>query len=619
MERGTTTTWRSYILDGFILVVLVACVYGRTLGNDFLFNWDDNLYVLNNPAVRGLSWAHLRSAFSFGSIGQYNPLSILSFVFDYTLWGLNPAGFHLTSIVIHAANGLLVYRLLRRWFDDRLPALVGAALFLIHPVQVESVAWISERKGLLSVFFCLLAWGWYDRYRAAAPGRGRLAYAASVIAYILSLLAKTVSVVLPVVLILYDHCFPAPDRKRRFLDKLPFVLAAALFSWIEMYSELPTNGGARVGYHGGSPLATFYTMLPVFCRYLRLLVWPSGLSVEHWPPVHRFPDATVVGAALILLCVAAGTAWLYRTDRRLGFWGIFFWVGLLPVSQIVPIFLLMYEHYLYLPMVGVAALAGAGAAYLRGRLGASRSVMLYAFIVLWLLALSVVSWQRAGVWRDSLTLFSDAARKDPEGFRAWWVLGGAYARAGRTDAAIGAYERSLALKPDSTDVLWSLGDLCTRAGELDKGYRALRRLLAINPTYVMGWATLGDNYFVRGEYAEAEKAYRRAAVLQPDALPVTVALGRVALVTGRLDEARALLGQVEAKRGNDPECAYLLAGVEARSGHLDAALWWLDKAFASGFADYDRASTDKTLSPLWNDPRFNYLLLKYFPAQAGSK
>ncbi len=610
---GLSANNRKHLLDCVLLTLAALLVYGRLVGADFQASWDDNVYILNNGVVHGFSWEHIRSAFCIGTgnIGQYNPLALLSFMLDYTFWGLNPGGYHLTNIIIHLLNGLLVYRLITKLHGDRLVSLAAAALFLLHPVQVESVAWISERKGLLSLFFMLIAWERYLVYRAAATDKRGLAYGLSLLCFLLSLLAKTASVVLPVILLSYDWCFASKDKRVFFRDKVPFVVVAVIFAAIEIYAEQPDKGGSLAGYHGGSPLATFFTMLPVFCRYLRLLVWPAGLNIEHWPSVHRAFDLEVAGAILLLAVIFAAGVFLFRRERRLGFWFLFFWVGLLPVSQIVPLFLLMYEHYLYLPIIGFAALAGSGVAFVRSRV--PYPLVITVLLAFWIAALSEVSFQRTAVWRNSLSLFTDSATKSPGAFRVWWVLGGIYRLSGDFPAAQRSYEKSLELNPKSTDVLWELGNMHAERGEFDKGFHYLDRLHAINPTYVKGWDTHGDIHRDRREYAEAEEAYLRVMELQPDAVEVDVSLAALYRLWGRLNQARFFYDQAEQHGGNDPINAYRMACVAAMDGREADALKCLEKALQRGYRDYHELATTPELSKLWQSSRFNYLLLQYFP------
>jgi Tfp pilus assembly protein PilF len=593
-------------LDMLLLVILVLVIYGRTLGYDFQSNFDDNWYILYNDAVKGISWGNLRSAFTGFYVSHYLPLTIVSFMLDYTLWGGAPSGFHLTNLVIHAVNGLLIYRLFRQWYGDRLFALTGAAIFLIHPVQVETVAWISQRKSLLSMLFFLLAWEGYRLYRAAEPGRARFPYALSVISYACSLLAKVMTVVFPPILVAYDHCFHTQQRRSWLKDKTPFFLLAAAIVCINIYSESAEKGVG--GYQGGSPWATFLTMLPVFCRYLGMLVWPTGLSAIYAPTIHRTVDAGVLAAAIVLIAVAVLAVLMYRRDRRLGFWVFFFWIGLLPVANIIPMIFLMQDHYLYLPMMGVAALTGSASVWLRERLCAERRNLLYLLLGLPLLVLSVSSMLRLSVWKNDLALWSDAVVKEPCSYKAWECYGDVLRFSGQIAASRSAYECSLKLDPDRADILASLGDLYTEEGELDKGLTLLLKLIELKPTYVTGWASLGNNYLKRGKYVEAEKAYKRAQSLQPESWQVLMLMGNLARIQGHHEQARDYYGQVESRVENNADNAYNLACVESVTGNLDAALAWLEKALQRGYGDYDKLLTDKQLSPLWNHPGFKNIL-----------
>jgi cytochrome c-type biogenesis protein CcmH/NrfG len=603
----------SYLLDAFILLFVVAVVYGRLLGYDFIINGDDNLYVLDNPTIRGFSWGHIRDAFRPGTIGQYNPLALLSFMVDFELWGINPTGYHLTNILVHVANGLLIYHLLMRLYGERLLCLVASILFLFHPVQLESVAWVSERKGLLSMFFMLVSWEWYLSYRESTDRRMQLYFILSLSSFVLSLLAKPMSVVFPLLILLFDLSFPVSAKRARILDKLPYFLVAAIFAAIVMYSEMPQNGGGRVEYYGGSALATFLTMLPVFCKYIWMLLWPADLSMEYAPAIYRSISISVIMAALVLAGIAYGGVQLFRADRRLGFWLVLFWFALLPVSQIVPLSVIMFDHYLYLPIMGAAVLAGSGLLCLRTRVGSIYLRPLYAMVLLWLMALTVATYQRVEVWRNYWTLLDDLVAKTPDSDKVRILYGDAYQRAGNMKVAVRGFEEALKINPSSTDSMWRLGNLYTENGELEKGRKFLAKLLAIDTKNVNGWATLGDNYRKEGNYSEAEKAYGKALSLQPDAEHVIISLGKLAVLQKNFEQGRKFYNQIEAKGLSNPDNAYLMACLEALSGRRDESLAWFEKALQRGYRDYNTISTNKEMSELWNNPRFMFLLTQYFP------
>jgi cytochrome c-type biogenesis protein CcmH/NrfG len=606
-------TYHYYLLDSFVLLLVVAAVYGRVLGYDFMINGDDNLYVVNNPTIRGFSWGHVKAAFGPSNIGQYNPLALLSFMVDFKFWGFDPTGYHLTNIVIHAANGLLVYHLLMRLYSDRLLSLVASALFLFHPVQVESVAWVSERKGLLSAFFMLLSWESYVSYCEPNDKKKILFYLVSLFTFLLSLLAKPMTVIFPMMLIVFDFSFSISERRVRILEKIPYFVAAAVFSGIVMYCEMPQHGGTRVDYHGGSGWATFLTMLPVFCRYFGMLVWPANLSVDYVATIHNTVDVTVILAALLLAAIVIAGIKLFKTDRRMAFWLILFWLALLPVSQIVPLATMMFDHYLYLPVLGVGVLTGSLAVYIRDRSEKKRVRILYSAVFLWLIILGVSSFQRARVWQNYWTLLADFVEKSPGSVNTWIIYGEVYQRAGNLPEAVKGYEYGLKIDPFSTESMWRLGNLYTENGELEKGKEFLTKLLAINSKHIKGLATLGDNYLKHGNFSEADKAYRRALSLQPEAEPVIISLGKLAVLQKNFEQGRNLYNQIEAKGFSDPDNAYRMACLEALSGRPDESLAWFEKALLRGFRDYDTIRTNKEMSELWNNPRFMFLLTQYFP------
>lgn len=612
MNKPNPVNNRYQRIDGLLLVALVVAIYARTLGHQFQMSWDDNWYIVYNESIQGFSWQNLKTIFSTVYQANYAPLQMLSYMLDCSLWGLSPGGFALTNFIFHALNGLLLYRMLYSLHGERLLALVAAAFFLVHPLQVESVAWISCRKNVLSLFFFLLSWEGYRRYRLALAGQGRTAYWGSVAAFLLSLMAKSTTLVLPVILMLYDYCFTEAGQRLWLKDKLPYIVAALVFALISMhFQHTDFQGGIRVPWHGGSPLATFFTMMPVFCLYLWRLVWPAGLNAIYDVPVHISLDGAVLVSGLVLAMVAWGGFRLFRLDRRLGFWFLFFWTGLLPFAQIVPIQWLITDRYINVSIIGAAALAGAGAVYLRNRFGEGGARLWYAVLVLWVAALSVVSFLRVGVWRDSVSLWSDAMARQPDSDKGWAVLGDAYLGAGAPDAARKAFESGLRINPANVEILHGLGDLYTQAGQLEQGYQLLRRLLALRPDYVVGWASLGANYLKRGNVDEAERAYRKALSLQPDAWQVMILLGNLELQRGRATESAANYRQVEAMGRGNVGTAYGLTCAEALAGNVDAALAWLEKALQRGYGHGRFLADDEQLSALWHDPRFHYLLQRY--------
>jgi tetratricopeptide (TPR) repeat protein len=595
------------------LALSVALVYGRILGHDFLLTWDDRLYVVHNEAVQGFSLDHLRTLFTTFYVGNYAPVQMLSYMLDYRIWGLAAGGFLLTNLLLHLTNGLLFFQLLYRLYRDRLLATVATALFLLHPVQVETVAWVSQRKNLLAMLFFLLAWECYNRYRSAAGSSGRGAYVGSVVFMALAVLSKSVAVIFPAVILAYDVCMPSDRNPKRIVDKIPHLALALAGIGIALLSQTPATdnwgvaaGGGIAGYHGGSPLATLFTMLTVGCRYLVLLLWPTGLSAAYDPEIHRSVDPAVLGAALALGLLAFAAFRLYRADRRLGFWPLYIVIAFAPVAQIVPLITLMNDRYLYFPMLGIAALAGAGVSQLSARNIPVNRALQTLLIAAPLLALAVISFFRAGVWRDDITFGRDTVARCPTSVTAWEGLGEAYYFSGQPLQAEAkqAFQQALALSPTSIITLYNLGVLSVETGDDTRGYELLRQVTALNSRHAAAWSYLGDILLRRQLFDQAEQAYAASLASQPDLRRSLEGMGNLAMVRGDMNLARASYLAIDATGEGNPEVAFRLACIEARADQRDASLQWLEQAHRRGWSDCDRLRRAGEFAALQSDPRF---------------
>jgi len=615
-------TCRPHLLFVLLLVITTFAVYGRILNHEFLSNWDDNRYILENPDVQGFSWQHLKVLFSRYYVGNYAPVHLLSYTIDHALWGLRPGAFLFTNLLLHTINGLLLYRLFTRLLDDRLAAWFGAALFLLHPVQVETVAWISQRKNLLAMLFFLLAWEFYLAYRDGGKTRGRLYYALSLMALLLALLSKSVAVVFPLAMLLFDHCYPSASGKPRFLDKGPYLLISVAVAVLAVLSQTPDYtewgaGGGRAPYHGGSAMATFLTMSTVFCSYLRIIVLPFNLSALYDPVIHKSVDPAVLAAFLFLGGIAYLIYRLYRHDRCIVFWPLFAILALLPVAQIVPLVTLMNDRYLYFPLIGVAALMAYGCRQIGLRCLAHPLLVPTAMGIL-LFSYAVISVQRCGIWRDASTLWSDTVRKSPNSSVAWEALAEArhYTSNPRFEEAITAYRRAIELNPNGDISRYNLGVAYIELNDFVNGDKVLQELLRRSPNNVMGWAAYGDSALRQLDFGEAEKRYKKAMELQPEAVQVHRKIGNLMVVTGRFAEARSSFLRIEALQGeNDPLNAYELARIESLMGDTGASLRWLERALQRGYYDFAGILADEELTPVMSDGRFADLVSKYFPKQ----
>lgn len=464
-----------------VLLILGAtlAVYSGAFGNDFLVNWDDPTYVSANPDVQSFTLENLRKIFTSFYAGNYAPLQMLSYMFDYQLWGANPFGFILVNVLLHGLNGILFYLLLGRLGLTSGWALLAALLFVVHPVQVESVAWISQRKNLLAMTFFLAAFWQYQAFSRYREKRW-IHYAATNFCFVLALLTKSVVVVFPVVLLVYDVTLRQERGRLQTIlaEKVPFVLLAAGASWLTLISQ----GEAIVkGYHGGSAFATMLTMMAVYKDYLVNLFWPLQLSALYLEDFKTGIDAEVLLSAILLAAWFASLL-LFRqgTRRPAMFWLALFALGFVPVSQIIPIMTLMNDRYLYFPMLGFAVYLVLLLQEVAERFRVRASVAL-ALLVACLVLLAPVAWLRAEVWSNSITLWQDTVRKQPQSSWAWSLLGDSQRKGGDYGASIDSYRQALVIDPDYYQYHFELGRVYQHIGEYGLAMLAYRKVLQLNP------------------------------------------------------------------------------------------------------------------------------------------
>lgn len=609
---------RKFNSHAFLLLLLVGTsfsVYAGILGHDFLFNWDDQLYVTQNETVRGFSANHLKTAFSRLYGGNYAPVQIISYMLDYSIWGLNAGGFLLTNAILHALNGLLFYFLVLHLSNRKDWAFLASFLFLIHPVQVESVAWISQRKNLLSMLFFLIAFILYTFRRIEGPNRNKILYAASLTSFALALLAKSAAIILPLVLWLYDICFIDKRCRKGFIaDKMPFLAMAAFFALVTIKGQAPEFDGGRGEHIAGNPLATLLTMLPVLARYLGLLFRPTNLSAVYTPPVKTWIDTEVILSLILLLFLVIAGLLLSRKNRPLFFWYALFFIGLIPVSQVVPLVTLMNDRYLYFPMLGAAAFAGGTAVRILDLAGKRGRIVAIAVISLFLLPLPVLSAKRVAIWENAVTLWSDVTDTIPHSKDAWVALAEAHQEAGRMDKAEASFLRALSIEGmfaepiQERKALNGLSVIRLQSGRFREALPCLLSLTSKYPDYAPGFLNLGYCYYIWRKLPEAEQAYLTALRLEADMPLALVSLGNISLETGKIDNGRKYYMAALVKGGDAAEIHYNLACLETVGNNLDKAVEHLKTAIKLGYAGKERIMQNPELAPLRKLPRFGQIV-----------
>lgn len=521
------STWKHPAVPYLVLLAVTFAVFGHMFTHEFLTNWDDDKYITANPDVIGFSIEHLRNVFTGFYVGNYAPLHILSYMLDVSIWGVNPAGFALTNIILHAGNGCLLYFILLRMNRSRLLAIVAALIFLVHPVQVESVAWFSQRKNLLAMSFFLLSFLSYQLFQERFKQKEYWFYSASLIFFSLSLLTKPVAIAFPLGLVLYDLCFGYRSGFRQKMAViLPFAVLAAAFALLAFVSQ---GSGGRTGYLGGEASIEFINMLPVLTKYLFLLLYPFNLNVIYNTPIKMAMDGEAILGATLLALFLVGWSILYFRRRELFFWLSLSVLMFLPVANIIPQITLMHDRYLYFPMLGIAALAGFAMQGTLERLESTRRIvavtMMCAVIAVW----GFAAQQRVLIWQDAVSLWTDAVAKSPTGswfnFDSNFVTGNlamALARKGNDLEkhglkleAISCYLRALTYDHLEHNALHSMASIAMAAGEINEAFRYAVALTENYSRDDRGFALLALIYGARGEVDKAREFAHKALEIAP--------------------------------------------------------------------------------------------------------
>ena len=493
------------------LAVLAGLVYLNALDNPFVF--DDQRLVMDNPSLRDLSNFVFVLVFE-----RFRPLINLSYALDYQVWGLNPLGYHLTSLGLHMVNVVLLFFLVEAAGAEkgaaRGLAALAAGLFAVHPLMTEAVGYVSGRSEVLCGTFFLAALLAFWR---AFVRRSRWWLGPAVLFWVLALAAKEVAALLPVVLLLADRLLAVDPERRRLrllrvhLPLLVLVVAAAAVRGGAFLLQESANV-PRMGHYA-------LTELGVIWRYLGLLTFPAGQSIVHSVREASGPlDPLFLLAGAGLLGLVA-LAWRVRRRLPLLTLGLSWFLLLLAPSALIPLQQLMAEHRVYLASAGAflaaAALLRAGAARARDRLAAPRWLPAAAAVGL-LLLLSVLTVLRNRVWDDPVTLWRDAVAQAPDVFAAHYALGDAYRQERRCTEAIPHYRRAIQLLPDRLEAQNNLGICLALMRRYSDAEQVFRRVLARDPRFVSAHTNLGLLARLRRRPGEARGHFLRALELDPN-------------------------------------------------------------------------------------------------------
>ena len=517
---------------GLLLVVVTLALYNPVSRNGFV-NFDDDRYVTDNPQVRaGLRSSTISWAFTTLDLANWHPLTWLSHALDCQLFQLNPVGHHYTSLLLHASNALLLFLILQWFTGYTARSLMVAALFAVHPLNVESVAWVAERKNVLCMLFFLLAlaaYGWYVRQPTVAR------YLAVALLFAMGLMSKPMVITLPIVLLLLDYWplgrthFSANVESRdeaspRFaastqpvwrlcLEKVPLLLLSAGSAIVTMLAQ--RAGGAVLTSAERSPLLRLENVIVCYVLYIKKAFWPSHLAALY-PYPHTLPAWQVAASALFLVAVTCAVL-KYREHRYLVV-GWFWYLGtMVPMIGLIQVGnQAMADRYAYLPLIGLFIMIVWAAADCASARQLSANYLATAGLVT-LLALSAVTRIQLSYWHDDFSLWSHALAVTQHNYVAENNLAIALTKQGRLDDAIILFRAASALEPGDAVSQLNLGIYAQQHGDFQQAaarYANVLRLATDAQIRASAYANLGTVYFALRDYPQAQQNFDSATKLK---------------------------------------------------------------------------------------------------------
>ena len=599
MKNNDKTTYnflfnrRQEIIICIFLIVASLVVYWQITNHEFI-NYDDGIYVTENPHVQsGLTFKSIKWAFTTGRAANWHPVTWLSHMLDIELYGLNPMGHHWMNLQIHIINSILLFIVLKMMTGAVWKSAFVAALFALHPLHVESVAWISERKDVLSTFFWILSMWAYVRY-VRQPDKKR--YFLLILFFILGLMAKPMLVTLPFVLLLLDFWplsrFQSSTKGRNDFsckiiaglvwEKFPLFAFSAASCIVTFFVQ--KNSGAVV------PVEIFPLILRIantfisYVSYLEKTLYPQNLTL-----LYPYPNILLLGRAilsgLLLLCISAV---IFMARKRCSYLvtGWLWYIGtLVPVIGLVQVGAQsMADRYTYIPIVGIFIILTWGIADISAR-WPHRKILLLLFSVAALVSISICTWFQTHYWQNSKTIFTHTVNVTNNNSIAHYGLGMAYDQQGKLNKAVSHYNKALKINPNYAQAHHNLGTVLIRQDNMKAAIYHFNRALQLNPNYSKAHYNLAKVYMKLNKIESAIHYFQEALNIDSD---MEIALFNLSWIYATNNKEQFRNGK-EAVSLAEKLCSLqdykyplsldVLAAAYAEIGKFDTAVSTAEKAF----------------------------------------
>ncbi|MCE5324465.1 tetratricopeptide repeat protein [bacterium] len=563
--KPDTTRQTTFIVCA-LLMLLICIVYCRVVGFKFLV-YDDPLYVVNNPRINGLTASNISWAMKGVVNSNWQPTVWLSYMLDSQIGGIDSGLFHLTNLIIHIANTLLLLYLLKRMTGSLWRSAFVAAMFALHPLHVESVAWISERKDVLSTLLWLLTMLAYIRY-TEMPNLRR--YILVFIVFALGLMAKPMLVTLPIILFLLDYWplgrlgiagqnkstkgYRKATLKRLMLEKLPLIAPAIAVGIVTILTQKASGAMQELDkYPFGVRTANAAFS---YVTYLRKMLWPNDLAAFYPHPKDSLPIWQVMACVMLI----AALTWLFARARRYPYmlvgW-LWYLISLAPVIGFIQVGMqAMADRYTYVPMIGIAIIAAWAVpdmVYKNTNPNKSKTAILASTALIAIAAFSVCTYYQIGYWRDDAAVFGHAIKIIPDNYTAHNDLGVALMYRGENQAALEQFREAVRIDPTCMRAQYNIINQLYVMGDVDGAIKQTHALLRSFPHEGRAYLRLGIIYLRQSRLDPAEKNIRQALRESPKDPKVHQAIGMLLLKKGKVDEAIARLNKAAKLSPQDPD------------------------------------------------------------------
>jgi len=513
---------QSHKIALLVIAILGIACYANSLNGDFI--WDDHQLVKDNAYIR--SWSHVGKIFSENiasgsgkTYNSYRPLQMITYIIDYSLWGLDVRGYHLTNTLLHVLAALSIYWLTLLLFKDQFVSCLAALFFVIHPIHTEAVTYISGRAAPLCLLLMLLCFIFYIK---------RILLLA-ILCYAAALLSRENSLILPLLLLLYHYSFKEKIRIKEYLPVAGLAILYMILRVTVLSHLLPhaSSGTTLIERLPGSFAA--------FTNYLRLLVMPFGLHMEYGNPQFSFAHPNVI-FGILLLSVLLIYAFKRRNERIVLFSVSWFFIALLPVLNLYPLIIgYMAEHWLYVPSVGFFLVLAGGLSAMRGQKEMKTFAM--GLIIFLITVYSFATMRQNIFWSDPVLLYVRTLEYSPDSVRALNALGMSFVGEDKAADAIKLYKRALEIKPDEKEIYYNLGVAYWKKGELGEAKKMLKAAIALDPGYINAHNALGAVHRDMGRVKDALSSFKKAAEISPYYVNAYINMGLAYSDTGKRQEA----------------------------------------------------------------------------------